>query len=108
MAAQLWAATAIFSLQIDTRQLLEERSIIVFVLEYVLQRSHLRSIRPLMDKTVVRKFKLGEEPTDFAYWQSRPMEERLRTLETIRREYHQWRYGAEPEFQRVCRVVKRA
>ena len=64
-------------------------------------------MRPHLDKTIVRKFKLGEEPTDFAYWQSRPMEERLRTLETIRREYHQWRYGAEPEFQRVCRVVKR-
>ena len=59
-----------------------------------------------MDKTVGRKFKLGEEPTDFAYWQSRPVEERLRTLETILREYHQWKNGYEPRLERVVRVAR--
>lgn len=33
--------------------------------------------------------------------------ERLSTLESIRREYHAWRYGDEPRLQRVCRIVER-
>jgi hypothetical protein len=52
--------------------------------------------RALMDRT-----------TDFVYWQSRPFEERLAALEEIRREFHVWRFGAEPRFQRVLEVVGR-
>jgi hypothetical protein len=44
--------------------------------------------------------------TDFAYWQSQPYHVRLATLEQIRREYHLWKYGAEPRLQRVCRIAK--
>jgi len=33
---------------------------------------------------------------DFAYWQTQPYHVRLAALEQIRREYHRWRYGAEP------------
>ena len=59
-----------------------------------------------MDKTQVRKVKTSEQPTDFAYWQSRTPQERLAALEAIRREYHLWHYGTEPRFQRVFRIVK--
>lgn len=55
---------------------------------------------------VVRKFKMGEEPTDFAYWQGRPVEERLQALREIRREFHEWKYGDEPEFERVLKVTR--
>ena len=51
--------------------------------------------------------KMGEKRTDFAYWQAQPYLARLDALEQIRREYHRWRYGAEPEFQRVCSVAQR-
>jgi hypothetical protein len=55
---------------------------------------------------VVRKVKIEEQGSDFAYWQSRPYHERLAALEEIRREYHRWQYGTEPRFQRVYQVIK--
>ena len=52
------------------------------------------------------KSRIGEQPSDFAYWQTRSYEERLAALEQIRREYHLWKYGAEPGFQRVYRKLQ--
>ncbi len=59
-----------------------------------------------MQKKVV-KLKLHDKQTDFNYWQSKPYEARLAQLEQIRQEYHQWKYNAEPRFQRVYKIVKR-
>jgi hypothetical protein len=56
---------------------------------------------------VVTKTTLENAPTDFAYWQSQPPMARLAALEQIRREYHLWKYGSEPRFERVYRIVKR-
>jgi len=56
---------------------------------------------------VVKIVKLGEEKPASVYWRTRPPEERLAALEEIRREYHLWRYGAEPRLQRVFRIIKR-
>ncbi len=56
---------------------------------------------------VVRKLRLGEEPKDVYFWRSRSYAERLAALEEIRREYHAWKYDAEPRFQRVYKVTKR-
>jgi len=55
----------------------------------------------------IKKCPLGEEPKDFIYWQSRPYEERLQALETIRMEYNAWRYDDQQGLQRVYRIVKR-
>jgi hypothetical protein len=57
-------------------------------------------------KKVCKKIALNEQKSDFAYWQTQPYEARLAALEEIRREYHRWKYGAEPRFQRVYRVVE--
>ena len=57
---------------------------------------------------VIKKFKLGEQPNDLIFWQSKPYEERLEALEQIRKEYNLWRYNAEQGLQRVYRIVKRA
>lgn len=57
---------------------------------------------------VVKKVGLTEQPKDFAYWQTRPYQERLEELEQIRREYHRWAYGGEPSFQRVYTIVKQS
>jgi len=54
---------------------------------------------------VVRKAPLKRGQSDLAYWQTQPYEARLAALEEIRREYHRWKYGAEPKFQRVYRIV---
>ncbi len=56
---------------------------------------------------VVTKLNLRQRRSDFAYWQTQPYEARLATLEQIRREYHLWKYGSEPKFETVCRIVKR-
>jgi hypothetical protein len=62
---------------------------------------------PGMDKTIVRKYKLGEEPKDIDFWRTQSYEARLAALEDIRRSYNTWKYGAEQGFQRVYRVVGR-
>ena len=53
---------------------------------------------------VVRKVRLSEQGSDFAYWLTQSYEHRLAALEEIRREYH----NNDPEqgFQRVLTVVK--
>jgi hypothetical protein len=56
---------------------------------------------------VVKKERLREQSSDFAYWQAQPFEVRLAALEQIRREYHRWKYNAEPRLQRVYTIVKR-
>jgi len=54
---------------------------------------------------VVTRVKLGERQSDAAYWRAQPPLARLAALEEIRREYHRWKYGAEPRLQRVYTIV---
>jgi hypothetical protein len=58
-------------------------------------------------KKVIKKGKLTDKKTDAAYWRKQPYSARLAALEEIRQEYHRWRYGAQPGFQRVYRIIKR-
>jgi hypothetical protein len=55
---------------------------------------------------IVTRINIRDAKNDFAYWQTQSPQARLEALEEIRREYHLWRYGAEPRLQRVCRIVK--
>ena len=57
----------------------------------------------------VRKGKIQDmdRSFDLKYWQAQLPAARLSALEQIRQEYHHWRYGAEPGFQRVFKIVKR-
>lgn len=55
---------------------------------------------------VVRKRSLYAPKDDVDWWRSQPYTARLAALEEIRQEVHRWKYGAEPRFQRVYRVVK--
>jgi hypothetical protein len=63
--------------------------------------------RTLEIKRVVTKAKQGGKKTDSAYWRKQSHSARLAALEEIRQEYHRWRYGAEPGFQRVYTIAKR-
>ncbi len=58
-------------------------------------------------KKTYTKVPLHEQKNDFAYRQTKSYQERIAALEEIRHEYHQWKYGAEPRLERVCRIVKR-
>ena len=56
-------------------------------------------------KKVVRKVRMDEQTSDFAYWQAQPYHfVRLAALEEIRREYHGPKYDSEPGIQKVCRI----
>ncbi|MBW4541536.1 MAG: hypothetical protein KME43_20685 [Myxacorys chilensis ATA2-1-KO14] len=61
------------------------------------------SRRPLQ----VKKVNMKAPKQDATYWQTQPHHLRLAALEEIRREFHQWKYNAEPRFQRVYTIAKR-
>ncbi len=61
-----------------------------------------------IDRTAVRRVKLDEAQSDFAFWQTQSYEQRLAALEQIRQEYIAWKYDADPGFQRVLSIVKRS
>ncbi len=63
---------------------------------------------PRLDRTAVAVFRLGEEPDDRVYWQSRPPEERLAAVEDLRRRYYGLDYDAPGRLLPVCRIVPRA
>ncbi|MFH0824037.1 MAG: hypothetical protein V2B18_14905 [Pseudomonadota bacterium] len=47
-----------------------------------------------------------DKKTDFAYWLNQSYQVRLEAVEQIRKEFHKWKYGAEPRLQKVCSIVK--
>lgn len=64
-----------------------------------------------MDLNVVKKVPLHSTASDAEYWRSCSAEERLETVESIRREFHDWPEGKSgdedlPRLQRVYRVRK--
>lgn len=65
------------------------------------------SIRNIASVAVIRKLhdplSSGE---DRNYWLSQPPIARLNAVEAIRQEFHLWKYGNEPGFQRVYRIIK--
>ncbi|MDM8525221.1 hypothetical protein QUF80_17760 [Desulfococcaceae bacterium HSG8] len=56
---------------------------------------------------VCRKVSIKNQPSDFAYWQSKSYEERLACLEEIRQEHNGWKDDTEQRLQRIYTVVKR-
>jgi len=56
---------------------------------------------------VVRKIRVKDQTNDYAFWRKQSYMIRLEALEQLRKEYHQWRYRAEPRLQRVCSIIKR-
>ena len=59
-----------------------------------------------VDRTAIRKVKISKSKNDFQFWQQQPFLDRLVTLESIRQEYHGWKYGTQPGFQRVYTIIK--
>ena len=55
---------------------------------------------------VVHKYQIGEQPREAEEWHLYSHQARLAVLEELRREYHLWKYDAEPRPQRVYRIVK--
>jgi len=62
----------------------------------------------LSKQPIVRIYKKGEEPSELIYWLAQAPIDRIIALETIRKEYNQWKYGSEQRLQRVYRIIKRS
>ena len=58
-----------------------------------------------MKKTLVIK-NIHEDSGDAAYWVTKSPQQRLAALEEIRKEYIQWKFGAQSRLQRVYRVIQ--
>lgn len=58
-------------------------------------------------KKQLKIVKKGDDDSDLEYWFSPSGEERIANLERIRAEVIKEKYGTEPGFQRVCRIVKK-
>ena len=56
---------------------------------------------------VVHKYQSGKQPKEADVWRTYSYQERLAALEELRREFHLWKFNAEPRLQRVYRIVKR-
>ena len=63
-------------------------------------------MQPGPPNTAIRITKITDKNADFEYWETQPYLKRLDALETIRTEYHSWKYGAKQRFQRVYRVTR--
>jgi len=55
---------------------------------------------------VIKKINKKQQKSDFHYWQQQPLEKRLEALEEIRQQYHQYKYNAQPRFQRIYTIIK--
>lgn len=56
---------------------------------------------------VVNIINTNQQKSDFSYWQKQSYKKRLEALETIRQEYHQYQYNAQPRLQRIYTIIKR-
>lgn len=60
-------------------------------------------------KKQVKKYKLGEQPNDLAFWLTLTPAERIAALEELReRHVYFFLNGVNPGFQRVYKIIKRA
>ena len=57
---------------------------------------------------VVTKVSIDQQSNGAVYWRTQPVATRLAAVEELRREYHQWKYDAEPRLQRIYSVTQRA
>jgi len=56
---------------------------------------------------MVRRRYVSAEDDACDFWMKQSPEKRLAVVEEIRREYHLWRYGGEPPFERVACVISK-
>lgn len=56
---------------------------------------------------VVKKTKNGEDTSNIEYWRTLTYKQRLNNLVKIRKEVIRKKYGTDPGFQRVIRVIQK-
>lgn len=61
-----------------------------------------------IDRNAIKIIDLSSKENDFKYWQAQPIEKRLETLEELRIQFINWKYGTEQGFQRVYSIIERS
>ncbi len=54
---------------------------------------------------VLKITSLKEKSSDFSYWSTRSVKERLETIEILRQQYLSLKKDVQPRLQRVCRII---
>jgi len=57
---------------------------------------------------VVKITTLQDQKSDFAYWSTRSITERLDTIEILRQQYFNLKSDVQPRLQRVCRIINKS
>ena len=57
-------------------------------------------------KKVLKIVPLKNQPSDYEYWLTRSVSDRLDAIEILRKQYVDFAQNVEPRLQRVCRIVK--
>jgi len=51
---------------------------------------------------ILRIVSLHEQPSDYEYWISRPVSERIDAIEILRDQYIKFKKDVQPRLQRIC------
>jgi hypothetical protein len=54
---------------------------------------------------VLRISNIKSTETDFIFWSSKSVQERLAAVEALRKQYINFKYHVDARLQRVCRVI---
>lgn len=57
---------------------------------------------------VLKITSLKDNNTDFAYWSTKSLNERLDTIEILRQQYFSIKKDVQPRLQRICRIVNKS
>ncbi len=64
-----------------------------------------RETNKLVQKTL-KIVSLNDKQSDYEFWKTQSIEKRLETLEMLRQQYINWKYGTQQRFQRVYRIIE--
>jgi hypothetical protein len=70
----------------------------------IILRNRKESLSLNMEK-VLKIVQLKDKQSDFVYWQTKSIEEKLNAIEFLRQQYIKFDKNVKPGFQRVCRVI---
>jgi hypothetical protein len=54
---------------------------------------------------VLKIVSLKDKHSDFAYWTTKSLKERLDAIEFLREQYIKFKKDVQPRLQRVCRII---
>lgn len=66
----------------------------------VTKKTYIRIMEKVLKITTIK-----DNSSDFAYWTTKSLTERLDTIEILRQQYFSLKKDVQPRLQRVCRII---